>query len=491
MQYSIGQGISSAKYQTKLLPMYLITLLIPHIILYSLIANLKDIKIPFLFLIFYTALIAFLFVRYFQAPIYLFYHLIFLIVFQNILAGIGMSLYDYQDSGFNVKLLMVYKEVFAILFVSMLYMRYKKEFKAIKFEKAFPLLVIWLVISFFISNANLESKMYYMRSFGIFFVSYFLGRFLFYSLKNSQHKIQYVLKLTVSMGVFSVFVGFLFFIIDRDSYIWKEWFSLGYIMEAKGTAYTDYPDFRTSLGPYYIYRMFSIFFDAINLSYFILAAICCSLLIKSKFMIFIRIFLLAGLVFTFGKGSIGILSLLTMWILFLYVFKINPRLFITTFVGFIFMAFFVIKGSGFRSSIIVHFDGFIQPLLNSYSQPLGNGVGSGGVYYAMLNNIVAWDITHMGAESFFGTLIYQLGLPGLILYLAFFFGCIKYLLKLAYSTNKIVFEYIMYSGFIFAILVISFFQEATFGLNYTGILTIICGFTISKVQAFINNNATT
>lgn len=483
MQYSLENSVLPIHKQSKLFIVYLFALLVPHMLFYSLITNLHNVTFSFAFLILYTFLMTFLFIERFDATIYLLYHLVFLLTFQNVLVGIGMGIFENQESGFNIKMLMIFKEVFAIIFVSLLYIRYQKSLHLLKFEKTFPLLVLWLGLSFVISSANMEGKLYYMRSFGILFVSYFLGRLLYYSLRQSVDKIYNVIKMVVFLGILSVIFGIIFLLIDNNSHIWKEWFHLGYIMQAKGTAYTDFPDFRTSVGPMYIYRMYSFFFDAINLSYFVLAAFCCTLFIKSKIMVGVRFFLLIGIGLTLGKGALAILAILTFWIVCLYNFKLKPKQFITFFVSFIFVAFFVIKGIGIKSSIIVHFDGFILPLLDSYLHPIGFGVGNGGVYYAMMNEVVAWDITHMGAESFMGSLIYQLGYPGFILYLVFFIGLIKYLLTFAYSTSKISFDYVLYSGLIFSMMTVSFFQEATLGLNYTGILTILCGFAVSRIQS--------
>ncbi|MGM7721730.1 hypothetical protein [Metabacillus sp. Hm71] len=482
MEYALEQGNLSVK-ENKSLPIYLVFLLIPHILLYTLISNLHELSIPFAGLILVSFIMVLLFVNYFKTPIYLFYHLVFLIASQNILAGLGMNLFEYQVNGENIKMLMVYKEVFAILLIAALYIRYAKNFNLIKFEKLLPFFIIYLLYSFVTSSADMESKFYYMRGFAILFVSYFLGRLLFFAIKKHQHRVNTLLSFVVVLGIISVIFGFLFFIIDRSSHIWKEWFNLGYVMQAKGTAYTDHPDWSTPIGQYYIPRMFSFFFDTINLSYFIMSAIICSLFLKSKLMFMVRFLLFIGLLWTLGKGALGILVLVYVWIIALYRIKFHPRFFITTFISAIVFVFFFLKNSGIKSSIIVHFNGFIEPLLNSPTHPLGNGIGNGGVYYAMKYNISPLSILHMGAESFFGTMIYQLGYPGTIIYVLFLVGCIRYLLKLAYSElPKIDFTYIALSGIVFALFTISLFQEATFGLNYTGILLILVGFYISKVQ---------
>lgn len=466
----------------KILHIYLIFLLIPYVTLYCLIANLHNVKLPYLFILIYSIAISVVFIWEFNGAVYLFYHLIILIAFQNLLAGIGMSLFKYQTNGANINLLMVYKEVYAIILLLLLYIRHLKNLKFISFEKVVPIFIVFILLNFVTSNGETDVKVYYIRSFCVLFLSYFIGRVLFFSMKNHQERIQNVLYLVVSIGVISVIIGFLFYLIPRTYHIWKDWFSLGYIMQAKGSEYTDYPDWSTPIGQYYIPRMFSFFFDTINLSYFILAAIICSMFIKSKWMAFIRIFLFTGLIFTFGKGAIGILVLVSIWNIFLYRIKLRPRLFLTGFIVFIISAFYAITHINFYSSMVVHINGFLMPLINSIHNPIGSGLGTGGIYYAMKHNILAYDLSFTGTESFFGTLIYQLGYPGVILYVLFLIGCIRYLLKQAYIGKKIDYRYILLSGVLFAVFIISIFQEQTFGINYTGILIAMAGFYVSKIQ---------
>jgi hypothetical protein len=466
----------------SLFPAYFLLLLIPHVLLYSLMTNYSDIKPLLIVILVYTSLMVGLFLFYFRAPIYTLYHLVFLICFQSLLVGIGMNFTD-NPSAERVKLLMVYKEFYAIILVSLLYIAYKSNTKFFKFESLVFVLAGWMAISFLMSNGNLENKFYYIRGFLIVFVAYFIGRLIYTPLKNQSYKFRNYYSLIVLLGVAASLIGFLFMAIDTHSTIWKDIFNLGYILEAKGTAYSDYPDYFTSIGPNYVPRMFSFFFDAINLAYFMLVALLASFLVKSKNMYFIRIILLAGLTMTFGKGAFAILAAVLVWYLFLSVFKINPRLFVTVFLIGIIGVFFFIESSSFRSSIGVHFEGFIIPFTNMLSAPLGNGLGAGGVYFAMANNLMAWNLTYMGAESFMGTLIYQLGIPGFIIYILFFSNAIKHLLRHAYRGEIIDNTYIMLSGILFSSFVISFFQEATLGINYTGLLIIICGFAISNIKA--------
>ncbi|MDE5054913.1 hypothetical protein NDK25_22110 [Niallia taxi] len=461
---------------------YFMLLLIPHTVLYMVISNFHDIKLGFFFLIIYSAFMAFLFIQHFEIPHYLLVHLIYLTAGQNALAGLGMSLFDTQTDGNNIKMLMVYKEVFAIILVVLLFFKFRKQLKLLRYEISVPLFIVFILLNFATSSADMESRAYYLRGFCIVFISYFIGRLLFFSMKNKQINMQKIMGYVVAFGVVATTVGFIFDLIDRNSPFWKDWFSMGYIMQAKGTMYTDFPDWRTPIGDYYIPRMFSFFFDAINISYFIMTAMICSLFIRDRGMMFVRFFLFCGLIMTFGKGAIGIYACVIFWNICLYNLRLPVKPFVTAMVLGVTGAFFVLKGSGIKSSIIVHFDGFIMPLLNSPTHPLGNGIGNGGVYYAMKNNILAYDISHMGAESFFGTMLYQLGYPGTIFYMVFIIGSIGYLLKAAYVKGGIDYNYIVLSGVFFALFTVSLFQEATFGINYTGVLTIMIGFYISKIQ---------
>ncbi|MFJ6415000.1 hypothetical protein ACIQLG_19665 [Terribacillus saccharophilus] len=482
MEANIYGDLRKPIIRRSLFPAYLLMMLLPHILLYSLMTNYSDIKPLLAVLLLYTTLMIGMFLFYFRAPIYTLYHLVFLICFQSLLVGVGMN-FTADPSGERVKLLMVYKEFYAIILAVLLFVAYKSKTKFFKFENLVFLLGGWMALSFLISDGNLENKFYYIRSFLIVFVAYFIGRFVYTPMKNNAHKFQKYYSLIVLIGIIASVVGFIFMSIDTHSTIWRDIFNLGHILEAKGTAYSDYPDYFTSIGPNYVPRMFSFFFDAINLAYFMLVALLASFLVKSRNMFFVRIILLAGLTMTFGKGAFAILAAVLVWYLFLGVFKINPRLFVTIFLMAIIGAFFVIESSSFRSSIGVHFEGFVIPFTNMLSAPIGNGLGAGGVYYAMANDLFAWNLTYMGAESFIGTLIYQLGIPGFLIYILFFANATKHLLRFAYRGEKIDQTYIMLSGIIFCSFIISFFQEATLGINYTGLLIVICGFAMSRVKA--------
>ena len=458
-----------------------ILFLILHTLLYCLIANLQDVKVSYSLMILSSFMFSLLIVFYLNKPIYLLYHLVFSIVFQNLLIGLGNNFTDYQENGNNIKLLLVYKELFAFIILSLLYLKYMKYIKFLKFEKIVIPLILFLTMSFiFSTSTNLENRFFYLRQYSIVFVSYFIGRLIYYGLKNNVKELYKLIKFIVALGILSVFMGFIFYFIDRDLYIWNDWLNLNIVLQAKGIP-DGLPNWDTPLGPFVVPRMFSIFFDVISLSYFILVALCCTLFLKRNIsVIFIRAFLLLGLILTFGKGVLGIYLLVLIWIFCLYVIKLKPKAFILPFLFFLAACFLVAYNSDFRSSAIVHFNGFIQPLINSYQFPLGNGLGSGGIYYAMLAGISAWNLSHLGTESFFGSLIYQLGYPGILFYLIFFIGCIRFLLKNAYKYG-VNYQLIVITGILFAILMISLFQEATLGINYTGLLVIIIGFTISRL----------
>ena len=452
-----------------------------HIILYSLIANLQEVKLSYIFLILTTFMFTFFAIFYLNKPEFLLYHLVISIVFQNLLIGLGNNITDYQNNGNNIKVLLIYKEVLAVFILSLLYFRYKKYIKLLKFEKVIFPFFLFLALSFLFSeNTNLENQFFYLRQYSIVFVSYFIGRIIFFGMRNNSKNLYKIIKFIILLGVLSVFIGLIFYLIDRDLYIWNDWLNLNIVLQAKGLQ-DGLPNWYTPLGNFIVPRMFSIFFDVINLSYFILVALCCSLLLKRNIsIILIRAFLLLGLLLTLGKGALGIYLLVIIWVFFLYIIKLKPSTFIFPLLSLLTVFFIIAYNSEFRSSAIVHFNGFIQPLLNSYQYPLGNGLGSGGIYYAMLAGIPAWNLSYMGTESFFGSLIYQLGYPGIIFYLIFFIGCIHFLLKKAYN-NKNNYNLIVLSGVLFSILIISLFQEATLGINYTGILIIIIGFTISNL----------
>lgn len=466
----------------KFLPIYLIFPFFIQFLFIMLMVNYTQITTLYIINVFVTIIYSFLYIFYFKTPIYLLYHLILIIISQNLLIGLGNVFSENQTSGQNLKLALVYKEVFAIIFVLFLFIKFKNNLRLFRFEKIFLGIVLIVLLSFFVSSATLDAKAYYIRVFLILFVSYAIGRLLFFGFRNKAIDLENVYSIVVKSGVIVAVIGFLFMMIGNDSPIWSEWFNFGIIQEAKRGVFESHPDFMTQLGALILPRMFSIFFDPISLGYFLATALLCTWLRKRNNPI-TQWILAAALLCTLVKGAIGVVLITYVWIIALKFLKLKPRNIIILFISVIIISFIILFNIDIKSSSDVHMAGLIEPILNSHNIPFGMGLGNGGNYYAIQSGISAWFVTHTGAESFFGVLLYQLGYPGVLLFLGFFIGAVVTMLK--YSTKhsgELRGKYIIASGILFSLLIASLLQESTFGINFSGILLIIIGIYFSRIQ---------
>lgn len=462
--------------------LYLV-LFLAQVLCLMLTANLADIKIAYLFNTLNSAIMTFLFVFYFKKLNYLFVNLVLFTILQNLIIGLGTAMLGTHTSGATVKFLLVYKEVLIILFVTFALLKFAKEINLLKFEKITLLLIPAVILySFVVSNAGLDAKTYYLRTFLTFFISYSAGRLLFFGLKNKTRELQYILTFIVYSGIIVAIFGFVFMFIGQHSHVWRDWFNLGLINQAKTGRFTEFPDWRTQLGDYILPRMFSIFFDAISLSYFFTTALICSML-RTKKNLLLDLILFLSLVSTVGKGAIMILLIVVVWSLLIIKKVVKVKKLTTILIASFFISFILISQFSFKSSIDVHFAGLLQPLQSSPHNPLGKGIGIGGNYHAMNSEGPAWEFSETGAESFIGVLVYQLGYPGMIAFFIFFIGIIATLasnIRDENPNNKLL---IIMSGTMFSIIVASMFQEGAMGINFTGILVILIGYTVSLARS--------
>lgn len=446
--------------------------------------NVQNISMLFMLNIVNTVLFCFIYIYYIDKPKYLIYHLIIIIVSQNLIIGLGNLITDNQTNGDNLKLVLVYKEFFAGIIALLLMVKNWTKVNLHNFEKAVPFIGFLMFAHLVISNEGMDAKAYYLRTFLVMFVAYIIGRYIYSSLKIKDFQQYY--SFVVNTGVIVAIFGFVFMIIDYNSFVWNEWFNLGIMMEAKRGSFQEYPHWQTQLGDFVFPRMFSFIFDPIVAGYFFATAFIFSFLHEKKNILF-KWILGGALLSTLVKGAIGIVLITAVWYFVLHKMRMSRKTFITLLIMGLVGVFVFFSGSSFKSSHDVHFNGFIEPIQNSPFAPVGHGLGAGGNYYASQINVPAWNLTYTGAESFFGVLVFQLGYPGLLLYLIFFIGLIKLLLNQAYmahETNKKF--YVILSGLTFSVFVASLLQESTLGINYTGTIFILLGFVVSMISKDIS-----
>ncbi|ANY71703.1 hypothetical protein BBD41_03400 [Paenibacillus ihbetae] len=412
----------------------------------------------------------------------MFIHLFVLIVTQNLTIGIGMTFTNIEIGSDSLKFLLINKEIFAIVFLLCMLIRYINKIRLYKYELTIPLVFGVSFLSFIISDASFDAKAYYLRTLFIIFVAYAIGRILFFSFYNKKIELNRVLSFVSYTGLLVAIIGFGMMMLPKYTYIWQDWFNLGVITETKTGKYSPYPNWSTPLGSLIFPRMFSIIFDPICLGYILATSLLCYI-IKGNRMPFVTPILATALLFTLVKGAIAIVIISLLWTLFLRNKKIPPLPIVLTFIAATIAVFYILPYTGFKSSHDVHFNGFIEPILNLPQNLIGEGLGNGGNYYSMKVGIPAWELSYMGTESVIGVLVYQLGLPGLIPYVSFFMLLTSNLMKHSYVLKcKERILYTLLSGIVLSIFLAGMLQESALGINYTGILMAIIGFYVSKMS---------
>lgn len=118
-------------------------------------------------------------------------------------------------------------------------------------------------------------------------------------------------------------------------------------------------------------------------------------------------------------------------------------------------------------STSIHMAGFISGVQSLSENPMGVGIGSGGNFYRLFNpGISRLQWLESGAESSWGTLMYQAGIVGII-------GLVIFLIAFAYHGGRLTAVLLgIWSG-------ASIFTEAFFGPIAACIILISAGFTFT------------
>lgn len=217
-------------------------------------------------------------------------------------------------------------------------------------------------------------------------------------------------------------------------------------------------NFRTMLFGIEQQREPGLFGDPIVASYFLTSALMCIAILQKGFIkwayIFLSLFLLA---LAKSKSS---LILIALGALGLLIYKLKApksiKIFISVILYISALALTLVKASSSSSidSSYIHYQGLIAPFLRplDFNYLLGNDLGSGG-------NMGGGS--DQGAESFVGLLMYNLGIAGVLLYLALFLRVII----LAYSNNTPA-KSIFLVSIIIPVMLASFLQENPYNLSY-------------------------
>ncbi len=345
---------------------------------------------------------------------------IFLLVFQNLVIGLGAHIGGNQ--GDNLSYMTQVATVF--LFINGGFILLNEKMNKI-------IILILLILFYFFANillvdVPLINKLVYVRNYSLPLMVYLVARkhLSFSSIKDV--KLLYFLKSLYKLSVFVAIMGIILYVMPFP--VWKA-IGISEVYIAKGdSSIVDGFNGRfltNFIEGISIYRMASIYYEPVNLGYFFVASIVVTILLyqltSNKKYLFMILFFIVMQIMTFGKGSY-ILTACLIIIYFMYCLlrdfgfakKISFVLpSIVLYVG-IFLALQLYYKLFSGSAVSPHFWGIEQTVVSIKQNPFGYGLGTGGNFAANGMDFSA------GAETGLFALIYQVGIPVFLLILAIY-----------------------------------------------------------------------
>ena len=325
-------------------------------------------------------------------------------------------LYNFLGTVVNLTFLKDIVIHFLIVFAILIFRHYKYQ---LRFYNSFLPIIFFLIIAFFASPSNYFAKIASIRQMINPYLLIILG-FIYITTEEEYKKF---LKKLMAVILFLLLFGFF----ERFFYLWQFVdIKTYYNMNNLPVHWSGYPwGFIEPLAFFHdkvldingIVRMVSTILDPINLGHILVFSIVCVYynreIVKNFFFRYvILIGLLIGLILTFSKGA---------WFqLFLVLTILNKRIHVVFRFGIFlvsvpFIYFLYYQHSG----IFIHFSGFINSL-KSISF-LGHGLAMTGNYAKMFGEPLLLGIS----DTYIGSILGQIGIMGLILWLIPFFFIAK------------------------------------------------------------------
>lgn len=390
---------------------------------------------------------------------------VLLSVFQNVYLGY----FSPKLSSMTIQILTVLNFLLACVIFFYLALRYHKTYKGqAKFLNLFVCLIGYSLVSVvFLDSINIISIISSFRNVISVFIFFFIG---YYSYRRVDlRKFENILLVfgfvVIVVGLYDVWTGGTLW---RELNITDLWTKKGIRVQASGLP-TNFYSSETINGER-IRRMVSTFADPVNLGAFLFAVFCVAWHKKKKIL---SIFLIMGMILTVSKGAW--LGLLIFACVYSYYFFPRP-IFIVVMsaaglagIGFLLYAF---RTSA--NSVFLHISGLIASFSGLLNNPLGSGVGSNGVLARQFSGVSAnSEITETGL----GMIIGQLGIIGLIIYMAYFWHLIKCCVKTKDKRDRV-----LVLSLILSVIVNIFFNEVALSPNSCAIYFMVVGYVISFNQ---------
>lgn len=440
---------------------YCLQLIVGILILLSLFVG-AFANLEITFLVITAVLSVFLFLATKNNTIFIPKFLLILLVFQNFLIGVGAHLGKNESE--NLQYL---TQVPTILIYILGIIYWLKNFK-INFQNIIPALMILLLIgSFLVSTANTFSKVAYFRNFSCFLFVFIIGKNTIFD-KSDKYEFARFMR---NLGVFVVIVGIILMLLPLSV-----WSAIGvkevYIAKANPELTGYVPNrFYTSVYKAEIYRMASLYYEPVNLSYFLAGCLIpsVSLFLSKKNVVNIVsiIILVLGILLTVGKGGFLLCMLSVLFLNFHYFFKLfnldKKSIFtIVILLGItVLWLFSKYYYENIGAAAKPHFWAITNTFQNIFKNPLGVGLGNGGnlayVGSAVYDSESDW--LSSGGETGLLGMTYQLGIQYLLLVILFFAIISKKIYNSSINSNieKTLLAYLPIT-----LLLCFIFQENTF-----------------------------
>lgn len=397
---------------------------------------------------------------------------IWLLILQNLAIGVGAQLTGNMSS--NLKLLT--QIPFLVILLLWVGTMSQSSFRGYTGKSGFSFifLLCTIVLSLIIGRGELSAILVNVRNMTIFYMAYSIG----YSNVESEGDVQILTKTIILGGIIMTLVGILFYLNPLNIYK-----SIGvdavYIAKASPNSSGQLPGrFYTTIINKQLLRMASLYYEPVNLGYYMALAFLCALFSRfteSRFIRTLSILITGiGLIFCFGKGGymIAALSILCVFInkILIPFFSRIPKhlsaiiLFLIIGVTVAVLYSYISYTGG--AAIWPHIWGIIYTWDSVKMRPWGYGLGLGGnAAFALGNKLPSAfkdsngvsDWIKSGGETQIFSFMYQIGIQGII---AFFtcIWCIRTNVSRRRATAwEILFNYIPIILFIMAI-----FQDNTF-----------------------------
>ncbi len=285
---------------------------------------------------------------------------------------------------------------------------------------------ILIVLALVVSPAPLGDRLLYARRLAVLPLVYIVARLLPWRAPQLRAAVALVVIAGIALTAFGLVERYL-----AEGYVWRELVPAAYYYHLSGLADLNTPgtDFPVAGLPRVFYdysagipvrRLVSTFLEATTLASFLAAATVLSI-VRAR----VRPSALAaagvigvGAYLTLSKAGLAIVA-----IAFLYVVatEVIPRLRDPAWiwsmgaglVGALLVIALALETSGSTAGALAHLDGLKEGIASAARSPLGIGLGvAGGFGFG----------STLGAESTFGILLVQLGIPGLVIWGAWLLG---------------------------------------------------------------------